>query len=152
MNNNQRKRVVVDQQLQSQLARRIVTYWGLTWLLVFSLPILVRMFTENVPFQQLATQIIADFWFPIVMSVFMIPIVVWDSIRFSNRVAGPVYRITKTVRELAGQSPVRTLKIRQNDFCHDMVDAVNVLVDQHQQRHADDSQLDSADSLETVAS
>ena len=152
MSNNQRKRVVVDQQLQSQLARRIVTYWCLTWLLVFTLPILVRMFSENVPFQQLATQIIADFWFPIVMSVFMIPIVVWDSIRFSNRVAGPIYRITKTIRELAGQAPVRTLKIRQNDFCHDVVDAVNVLVDQHQQRNADDSQFNSSDSLETVAS
>jgi ABC-type polysaccharide transport system permease subunit len=76
-------------QLQFELARRIVMYWCITWLIVFSLPIMIRIVTEQVPFDQLARSIMADFWFPIVVSFLVLPVIVCDSIRFARRMSAP---------------------------------------------------------------
>ena len=146
MKKNRRKKVVVDNEIQHGLARRLVTYWGVTWLLVFSLPIVMRMLTERIPFDQLATQIITDFWFPIVISVLLIPIVVWDSLRFSHRVAGPISRIKKTVESISGGDKVRPIKLRKNDFCGPLADEVNKLIDS-----TASSSDERNETLETVA-
>jgi hypothetical protein len=61
-------------------------YWCTTWLMVFVLPIVVRTFTDQVPFDQLARNIIADFWFPAVVSFLVLPVAVCDSIRFARRI------------------------------------------------------------------
>ncbi len=130
MRQNQRHILVVDRQLQAGLARRIVLYWAVTWLLVFTLPIMVRALTGEMPFDQLARGIIADFWFPIAISIFLFPIVVWDSFRFSNRVAGPVFRINRTIGQLVDGEPIRPVTLRSGDFCCELADNVNRLIEQ----------------------
>ena len=72
-------------QLQSGFARRVVMYWCVTWLIVFTLPIMVRMINEQGTFDQLARNIIADFWFPVVVSFLVLPVIVCDSLRFARR-------------------------------------------------------------------
>lgn len=129
MNTNQRKIVIVDRELQHGLSRRLITYWAGTWLMVFVLPIIARMFTEPMPADQLALAIFQDFWFPMLVSIFLLPIVVWDSIRFSNRCAGPVYRIGNTIRDMAKGKPVREIRLRPDDFCGELADSVNSLME-----------------------
>jgi len=129
MQSNKREKVLVDKRLQHALARRIVTYWSGTWLVVFSLPILIRTFTNQLPFSQLATEIIGDFWFPIAISIFLLPIVVWDSFRFSNRIAGPVYRVNEAIREYGRMEASGAVKVREDDFCENLVDSVNELIE-----------------------
>lgn len=74
-------------QIQNGFARRVVMYWCVTWLIVFTLPIMVRMINEQGTFAQLAQNIIADFWFPIVVSFLILPVIVCDSLRFARRMA-----------------------------------------------------------------
>lgn len=151
MKPDKRKTVVVDQKLQYTLARRIIMYWCVTWLLVFVLPIMVRMFTEQVPFGELARQIIADFWFPIAISIFLAPIVVWDSFRFSNRVAGPVLRIGRTIQQMADKDQVETVTLRKNDFCHGLADSVNQLIVNQPAQNDSSYASDGQTKLEPVA-
>ncbi len=130
MTKNQRKKLLVDKSLQSALAKRTVMYWCTTWLVVFTLPIMVRTITEQLPFNMLATELIKDFWFPITISLLMLPIVVWDSFRFSSRVAGPVFRINEAIQEKreTGKN-ADVIRVRDQDFCQGLVDNVNQLIE-----------------------
>ncbi len=150
MNKNKRKQVVVDEELQYGLSRRLVTYWAFTWFLVFALPITVRMFSATLPFNELAREVMSDFWFPMLVSIFLLPIVIWDSLRFSNRFAGPAFRISRTIREMADDQPVRTISLRHKDFCGELAGSVNYLIDK---RSGEPDMTEPArESLEPVAS
>ncbi len=155
MNSKNRRIVVVDRELQSALAMRIVIYLCLTWLLVFSLPICVRLAFTNLPFDQLARSIVADFWFPICISLFLIPIVIWDSLRFGNRVAGPVYRISRTIGQIVDEQDVELIELRPQDFCKELTARVNQMIKQRSvgQSVVDQQQSDEedADLLESVS-
>ncbi len=126
---NRRKKYLVDKHLQHGLTRRLLIYWCGTWLMVFAFPICTRLFFTSLPFDQLARQLMTELWFPIVMSVLLIPIVAWDSVRFSNRVAGPVWRIARSLRQLSANQKTDRIQLRKDDFCHDLADDVNRLLD-----------------------
>ncbi len=69
---------------------------------------------------------------PILMAlVCMLPIFVRDMLRFTNRVAGPIYHLTRTMQQLAsGDENVPPLKFRKGDLCDDIPDAFNSMVEQ----------------------
>lgn len=148
MSRDQRKIVVVDKEMQHGLSRRLVTYWAATWFAVFALPIMARMITEPLPFNQLCQGIIADFWFPMLISIFLLPIVTWDCIRFSHRAAGPVLRITRVIRDLSNGKPGQEIRLRSNDFCGELANSVNLLIER---QAVDRESADQPESLEPVA-
>jgi hypothetical protein len=132
------------------LASRIVTYWCITWLLVFTLTIVARLLLADLSFSVLAGQIISDFWFPVLISVFLIPIVVWDSYRFSNRIAGPIPRINRQLRRMADNEPVELLQIRENDLCHELVHNVNEVIRNFPQQPVAHATRERREPLEAV--
>ena len=73
----------------------------------------------------------------IVMSLLVLPIVFWDSIRFSHRIAGPVKRLGNDFKRLVDGEAVHPIKLRKNDFCHELAENFNRLIEQ---RVASDSQ------------
>ena len=151
MQQNRRRTYLINNKLQFGLAKRLVMYWCITWLLVFILPICVRIWFKQVPFDQLATQLIADFWFPIVLSLMFLPIVAWDSIRFSNRIAGPVFRTERMAERLNAGEKVEALAIRKTDFCQKLISEFNILVTNHSDCQPKQSQSKSEeDQLQNV--
>lgn len=112
-------------ELEVSLSRRLMVYWCGTLLAIFTVPILARMTISDVPFDALAHKLVSDMWFPMVMSLLTLPIVFWDSIRFSQRFAGPVKRIGNELRRLADGETVSPVRLRGNDFCHDLADDFN---------------------------
>ena len=151
MNSNKRRIVVVDRELQIGLSRRLVTYWAGTWFLVFALPVIARLMTDPVPADQLARGILSDFWFPMLVSVFLLPVVIWDSNRFSNRCAGPVYRVGRAMRDLAKGKPVREIRLRPNDFCNDLAESFNQLIEPGADQQDESEKIFEENALETVA-
>ncbi len=131
MKSNRRKKYVVDSGLQFSLARRLLVYWCATWLIVFALPICTRLFFTSLPFDQLASKLLADLWFPMLMSVMLLPIVAWESLRFSNKIAGPVHRVRRTLQNLAEQQPVAPIRLRKGDFCHELAQDVNRVISRY---------------------
>lgn len=106
-------------------------YWCITWLLVFALPVTARICLDSMPFDQLAVELINDFWFPIVISTLVLPIVAWDSLRFSNKVAGPIYRATRELNRFNSGEPIPPIKLREGDFCHELVAELNEVFKKH---------------------
>lgn len=124
-----RRKTISRHELQIALARRVLFYWGASWLLVFALPAVVRLAMGQMPFDQIIGNFFGEFWFPMAISVFLVPVIIRDSLRFGNRIAGPVYRINRTVTRMADGSPVRPVELRGNDYCNDLAFSLNRLIE-----------------------
>ena len=118
-----RKKILIDKNLQLRLARRLFGYWATMWLLVFVLPFLTtliyRWFFMSVPFAELLGHMVEEFWFPILISLLLLPIAVRDSIRFSHKFAGPFFRLHREMRNLADGNLAEEVRPRDGDFCHE---------------------------------
>ena len=83
------------------------------------------------PFRPLAEHVRNLWWthgpFLLVL-VFLLPVFIIDSIKLSNRFAGPVYSLRRALREIVQGKPPRRLKFRKHDFWHDLADDYNALL------------------------
>lgn len=124
-----RKKILVDKDLQLRLAGRLFGYWTTMWLLVFALPFVstlaYRWFSTSLPLGQLFGHLIEEFWFPILISLLLLPIAVRDSIRFSHKFAGPFFRLHREMRNLADGNLAEEVRPRDGDFCHDFAKDFN---------------------------
>ena len=128
-----RRTYFVNHPMQRGLATRLMSYFCGTWLLVFALPICAKLLFSELPFNQLAASLVTDIWFPLMISIMLLPIVVWDSIRYSHRIAGPLGRIEASLRAIADGDNVAPIRCRNGDFCLDMVDELNRIINQKNQ-------------------
>ncbi len=138
-----RQKWFVNKELQESLSRRLLVYWCGTWLAIFAVPIFARMLVSTLPFSVLATELVSDLWFPMVMSLLALPVVFWDSIRFSHRIAGPVKRISNDMRRFSEGESVYPVKLRSSDFCHELADNFNQLI-QQQSHHRFTEELETS--------
>ena len=134
----------IDSGVQGSLARRIILHW-LVFLLVGAVVAFVLQVLSN-PFQPLASHLQNLWWthgpFLLVL-VFLLPVFVIDTIKLSNRFAGPVYSLRRAIREIVqGKSP-RKLKFRRHDFWHDLADDYNAML--LRLNLLDDGELENAD-------
>lgn len=122
-----RTNFTADVQIQGDASRRLVIYWGITWLAVFAFPILARTATSELPFSQLAISMIRDLWFPMAMSLMVLPILAWDHYRFMHRITGPIKRIGQSIQALADQQRVDSITLRREDYCQQLASDFNRL-------------------------
>jgi nitrate/nitrite-specific signal transduction histidine kinase len=61
----------------------------------------------------------------VLASVFLLPLVIWDVIKFSHRVVGPILRLQQELQKLADGQPVQPLQFRTNDFWHPLAEQFN---------------------------
>jgi hypothetical protein len=57
-------------------------------------------------------------------SLLLVPIA-WDMLSFSNRFAGPVFRMRRILREVAQGGSVEPIRLRPGDFWHGLADDLN---------------------------
>jgi len=112
-----RKRLFVDPKVQGTLILRVVLYW-IVFLVTLTLMLLCwRVFTG--PARPFYTHF-DDMWFQfgpaLVGSCLLLPLVVFDILRLSNRFAGPLFRLRRSLRALARGEIVRPISFREGDF------------------------------------
>jgi hypothetical protein len=61
-------------------------------------------------------------------SAILMPYFIYDLIKFSNRVAGPLYRCQKVMREMAEGKTVREFQARKNDLMPEFYADFNALI------------------------
>ncbi len=123
---------MVSKEMQLGFSRRLLVYWCGTWLAIFAVPICARLLVTKLPFSELASELVADMWFPMMMSLLVLPIIFWDSIRFSHRIAGPVCRINRNIKRLVDGESAEQVTLRENDFCQELANDFNRLVSKFQ--------------------
>ena len=123
-----RKHLFVDPRVQGALIARIVLYWIVCLISMTLMLLCWRIITGPT---RLFYQHFDDMWFyygpALIVSFLLLPLVIVDVIRFSNRFVGPLLRLRRSMRELARGESVEPLEFRDADFWRDVADEFNAL-------------------------
>jgi len=126
MNRHRRTIFLVDREVQGTLMVRVALYW-LFWLLSISLMI-VCWNAYNGPSRRFV-DLLTDLYFrhgpALAASLIVLPVVMMDALRLSNRFVGPIFRLRQGLRELADGKPTQPLNFRDNDFWRELGDEFN---------------------------
>ena len=105
-----RKQFFVDPQVQGGLVWRLILYWVLCLGAMIAILLCWRMITG--PARVFYTHF-DDMWFhygpALIVSLLLLPLVIVDTIRYSNRFAGPMLRLRRSMRDLARGEHVEPL-------------------------------------------
>lgn len=133
MSIHKRKRLYIDPQVQGALLRRTFFYWAFGVLGLLGLLTVWEVFqdprlTLGEAFYDCLVQNIPV----LVISLILLPIVMYDTLKTSNRVTGPLYRLRQEMKKLAsGQGEeVHPLRFRDGDFWGDLADEYNRILNQ----------------------
>ncbi|NLX95828.1 MAG: hypothetical protein GXY83_06600 [Rhodopirellula sp.] len=129
-----RKQLFVDAKVQGALVLRVVLYWIVCLITITLMLLCWRILTG--PARIFYTHF-DDMWFhygpAMVASLVLLPLVIVDVVRLSNRFVGPLFRLRRSMRELARGEAVRPIQFREGDFWKEFGDEFNsVLARMHE--------------------
>lgn len=146
-----RRRIFVDRKVQGALSIRVAVYW---FCCLLSVALLSACWTaiKQGPMsavqlvQAIAPQCVAV----LASSLLLLPIIVIDSVRQSNKFAGPMLRIRSAMQQLANGKPVQPIQFRKGDFWYDFAGDFNRVAARVGQET--DVRIESAESSPNSAS
>ena len=135
MKNRKRQVYLVDRSVQGYLMLRFAGYWVLCLAVMFGLlaafPIILTVlfpFGERPTLTQILAGTWATLWPAMMASLLILPAVLWDLVRSSNRFVGPVCRLRRSMRALADGEDVGPVHFREGDFWFDFAEDFNRVV------------------------
>ncbi len=127
-----RKRLFVDPKVQGALLVRAVAYWCFYVLVIVELLLCwnIAVGPEGSFFSQFRMdQIWQQHGIVLIASLLVLPVVLYDVLRVSNRFVGPIYRMRRTLRSLAAGEYVGKLQFRKGDYRLELADEINAVAD-----------------------
>ena len=121
MKNNKRRRVTVDPRIQGAIAVRVALYWILCILSIAVVAAGGTVFGRHElwnEFSRIGT-----------LAFLPLPLVLLDVLIFSNRLAGPIYRIRKSLDEFGENGRGEKIALRKGDFFEDVAESFNRAID-----------------------
>ncbi len=145
MNKSFRFKVLVDSRLQGALLCRVLFYWCLCVAGI----LLLAGIQASWPGQQadwpvIINRVLLGFGPALIASVALLPLVLFDALRFSHRFAGPLTRLTKDAARLADGEDVPPIVFRKGDFWREYAMQFNRVAEEVRRLKA---QLRRAESL-----
>ena len=123
-----RSQLFVDRKLQGDLLVRATWYCVTCLMLTTALLLIWRLATGST---QMLFSHVDDIWShcgpALVASLFVIPIVIVDMLRLSNRFAGPLTRMRCEMRRLAEGESVAPVQFREDDFWQPLAEEFNAV-------------------------
>ena len=124
-----RRQWFIDPSVQKDLMMRFVYYWA-SAMLFLTLPIAIirSVASPEQSFVQHLLNAFATHW-PILVSLsLMLPLAARDMLKFSNRFAGPIYRLRRELNRFSETEEIGEVEFRQGDKWRDVADGINELV------------------------
>ena len=129
MSDFKRKRLFVDARVQGGLLLRAAAYWLFCLLSIMMIVLCWRILFGPA---RIFYKHFDDMWFhfgpALVASLLLLPLVLWDTLRFSNRFVGALFRFRRDMRALARGEHVEPLRFRKGDFWGEMAEEFNAVV------------------------
>ena len=131
-----RKQLVIEPVIQYSLIRQLLVQWSLHLVATLVLLTILQVFlggffnTWQYHFERIGPTL-ASFT---VSLLFLLPVYVMNSLKLSNRFAGPIHRFRRELRSVAEGRPYRELRFRDNDYWTELAEeldsAINAICDQ----------------------
>ena len=123
---NRRSKLFVEPRMQGLLIFKVLLYWVNGFLTVGLLLAVWTVYTNGV---STSGELYAALWKSmgpaLAASLVLLPLIVMDCIRWSNRYAGPMVRLHQGLKELAAGQSVAPLQFRQSDLWSEMAKEFN---------------------------
>jgi len=123
-----RRQLFVNSKIQGNLVFRVAMYWfycllvvgvmSAGWLMLFDRPASAGEFLARIGGRTAPI---------LISSVLLLPLVLMDCVRFSNRFVGPVFRLGRAIDRLADGQRVHNIEFRAGDFWYDYAQSFNRL-------------------------
>jgi hypothetical protein len=121
-----RKRLFVDAPVQGSLLRRVSCHW-LAFAITLAVILGAVQFFQNplASWEEHLAMSPRRHGVTFVVLFLLLPAFLWDTMRLSHRFAGPVLRLRRMMRELAGGEDPGELRFRDGDFWIELGDYFN---------------------------
>lgn len=147
---HQRSRLLVDPKVQWSVAGRVFLHWIAFLICLLAIGIMVQMLLAagtksfGVALQDgLVNQV------PILaVMILLLPVFLRDTLKLSNRFAGPMYRLRTELKKLANDQPGNQVKFRTGDFWQEVAGDFNHVLGQLERLQSENDTLRS--ELETA--
>ena len=127
MSARKRTRLVIEPVIQYSLVRQMIVQWSLhllaTLLLLSMLQVMLGGFFH--PWSYHASRIGPALASLSVALVVLLPVFILQSLKLSNRFAGPIYRLRRELRQLREGQPYREMQFREDDYWQDLAAPIN---------------------------
>jgi hypothetical protein len=121
-----RKRLFVDRKVQRALMLRALEYWFCCLATVGLAHVVWNLATNRYASLNEYFLDAWDFFLPAtIVSLLVLPLIMYDILKLSNRFTGPLYRVRRELRRLAAGEPVVPVRFRSDDFWLDLADEFN---------------------------
>ena len=142
-----RRKFLVDRKVQGAILARAATYWCYCLLAVATTMCGVVLLS----FQPMTSgEMFSRLWVQcgpaLLATLLLIPFVLYDCARLSNRFAGPLYRLRGAMQQIVNGERIGPVKVRDDDFCQEFVDDFNLAIAKLQSQ-ADANQTVGADAV-----
>lgn len=138
-----RKRLLINWSVQGPLLIRLIVHLVTYSAATFSLVILCWMYQRQAIESAFGphTEPLNLFWYrflPIVgCCLGVLPFVLYDMLKITNRIAGPLYRFEKTMQELEETGVLPKARLRENDLLTDFCGRYNKFVTAMHEQYPD---------------
>ena len=155
MAKKQRSRLLIEPTVQLTLVRHVVLYWlcAAVTLELLNLSRQIAMGPERASFwAYLFNEDLVQALIRLAIgSLLVLPLVIWDLLKLSNRFAGPIYRMRRTLRSIAQSGAVESVRLRDGDFWADFAQELNAALSRLDAQRQPQASPDDSQPLEQLA-
>lgn len=130
METKKRRTLLIDRPVQGELVRRVMVYWLLCMLVVTNMAVCWLVIPKNPTSLREFVGMTYNVLGPVLTtSVFVVPLIIIDIIRMSNRFAGPVSRLHREIQRIADGQAATPIQLRRRDHWQEVADDFNRMLD-----------------------
>ena len=132
--NVKRSRALVDPEVQGGVLRKIAIHWVVFFICnTLALMIWIRLFEQpDADWSQTFGDTLRRFLPFFVITTALIPAFVWDTLKLTNRFAGPILRLRSALSDARRGLKVEPLHFRTNDYWQEIARNFNAVVVENQ--------------------
>ena len=130
---NKRRRALVDPEVQGGVLRKIALHWVLFFICnALAMMIWIRLFEQpDANWGQTIGDTLLRFLPFFIITMALIPAFVWDTLKLTNRFAGPILRLRSALADASAGRAVSPLHFRTNDFWQEIAENFNSVMRRH---------------------
>lgn len=125
-----RRQLFVEPSLQGALLCRAALYWVCGLGSVMGVFVISR--TVATVFNYSFDSVWFSIWPAAIATAFLLPLVIYDMVRLSNRFTGPMLRLRRGMRQLAAGEKVAPMKFRDGDYWQEFAGIFNEIAERMQ--------------------
>lgn len=126
-----RTKALVDPEVQGGILRKIAIHWVLFFICnAIALMIWIRLFEQpDADWGQTFGDTLRRFLPFFIITMALIPAFVWDTLKLTNRFAGPISRLRSALADASAGRATPPLQFRTNDYWKEIAQNFNSVID-----------------------